>query len=99
MSLALVLLMIPVVVRSTEEMLKLVPERAARGVVRARRAEVEDHRAGSSSRRRSRGIVTGILLGLARVMGETAPLLILGPYTKVIATNLFGGLMADPAHA
>jgi phosphate transport system permease protein len=39
------------------------------------------------------GIITGILLGLARVMGETAPLLILGPYTKNIATNLFGGLM------
>ena len=39
------------------------------------------------------GIVTGILLGLARVMGETAPLLILGPYTKSIATDLFGGLM------
>jgi phosphate transport system permease protein len=39
------------------------------------------------------GIVTGILLGLARIMGETAPLLILGPYTKNIATNLFGGLM------
>ena len=39
------------------------------------------------------GIITGVLLGLARVMGETAPLLILGPYTKNIATNLFGGLM------
>ncbi|GMA87556.1 hypothetical protein GCM10025868_28060 [Angustibacter aerolatus] len=43
-SLALVLLMIPVIVRSTEEMLKLVPNEPARGVVRARRAEVEDHR-------------------------------------------------------
>jgi phosphate transport system permease protein len=40
------------------------------------------------------GIITGILLGLARVMGETAPLIILGPYTKVIASDLFGGLMA-----
>jgi phosphate transport system permease protein len=40
------------------------------------------------------GIITGVLLGLARVMGETAPLLILGPYTKNIATDLFGGLMA-----
>jgi phosphate transport system permease protein len=26
-------------------------------------------------------------------MGETAPLIILGPYTAVIATNLFDGLM------
>jgi len=39
------------------------------------------------------GIVTGVLLGLARIIGETAPLLILGPYTKSIATNLFSGPM------
>ena len=31
------------------------------------------------------------MLGLARVMGETAPLLILGPYSKSINTNLFSG--------
>ena len=37
----------------------------------------------SCCRPRSRGIITGVLLGLARVMGETAPLLILGPYTKI----------------
>jgi phosphate transport system permease protein len=40
------------------------------------------------------GIVTGVLLGLARVMGETAPLLILGPYSKSINTDLFHGFMA-----
>jgi phosphate transport system permease protein len=87
--------MIPVVVRSTEEMLKLVPERAARRVVCARGAR--------SGRRSSRivlptafsGIVTGVLLGLARVMGETAPLLILGPYTKAIASDLFERLHGD----
>ena len=39
------------------------------------------------------GIVTGVLLGLARVMGETAPLIILGPYFKGIWVNLFSGLM------
>ena len=71
-SLALVLLMIPVVVRSTEEktIVKIVLPTAFSG------------------------IITGILLGLARVMGETAPLLILGPYTPNIATNLFDGFMA-----
>lgn len=37
------------------------------------------------------GIVTGVLLGLARVMGETAPLLILGPYAKSINTDMFSG--------
>jgi phosphate transport system permease protein len=92
-SLSLVLLMVPVVVRSTEEMLKLVPNELreasyALGVPKWRTiARVVLPTAFS-------GIVTGILLGLARVMGETAPLLILGPYTKAIATDLFGGLMA-----
>ena len=90
--LALVLLMIPVVVRSTEEMLKLVPNELreaslALGVPKWRTiAKVVLPTAFS-------GIVTGVLLGLARVMGETAPLLILGPYTKNIATNLFSGYM------
>src|SRR4028119_2064678 len=40
------------------------------------------------------GIVTGVMLGLARVMGETAPLLILGPYNTSISSNLFEGNMA-----
>jgi len=91
--LALVLLMIPVIVRSTEEMLKLVPNELreasyALGVPKWKTiARVVLPTAFS-------GIITGILLGLARVMGETAPLLILGPYTKSIATDLFGGYMA-----
>ncbi len=92
-TLALTLLMIPTVVRSTEEMLKLVPNELreasyALGVPKWKTImKVVVPTAFS-------GIVTGILLGLARVMGETAPLIILGPYTKVIATDLFGGLMA-----
>lgn len=92
-SLALVLLMIPVVVRSTEEMLKLVPNELreaalALGVPRWKViARVVLPTAFS-------GIITGVLLGLARVMGETAPLLILGPYSKSINTNLFDGNMA-----
>ena len=43
---ALSLLMIPLVVRSSEEMLKLVPQRASRGVVRPRRAQVAHDRQG-----------------------------------------------------
>jgi len=91
--LALVMLMIPVIVRSTEEMLKLVPNELreasyALGVPKWKTiARVVLPTAFS-------GIVTGILLGLARIMGETAPLLILGPYTANLATNLFGGFMA-----
>jgi phosphate transport system permease protein len=92
-TLALTILMIPTVVRSTEEMLKLVPNELreasyALGVPKWKTIlKVVLPTAFS-------GILTGILLGLARVMGETAPLIILGPYTKVIASDLFGGLMA-----
>ena len=50
-SLALVLLMIPVIVRSTEEMLQHRADGSARGLLRARRAEVEDHRAHRASDR------------------------------------------------
>ncbi|MCA0181013.1 MAG: phosphate ABC transporter permease PstA [Actinobacteria bacterium] len=90
---ALTLLMIPVVVRSTEEMLKLVPNELreaayALGVPKWKTIFSVVLPTAFS------GIITGVLLGLARVMGETAPLLILGPYTKAIATDLFGGNMA-----
>ncbi len=89
---ALTLLMVPTVVRSTEEMLKLVPNELreasyALGVPKWKTiAKVVLPTAFS-------GIITGVLLGLARVMGETAPLIILGPYFKGIWVNLFSGLM------
>jgi phosphate transport system permease protein len=92
-SLALVMLMIPVVVRSTEEMLKLVPNELreaslALGVPKwTTIARIVLPTALS-------GIITGVLLGLARVMGETAPLLILGPYSASINSDLFNGPMA-----
>ena len=50
-SLALVLLMLPVVVRTTEEMLQARPRRAARGVLRAGHPEVEDDPADRDSHR------------------------------------------------
>ena len=91
-TLALVLLMIPTIVRSTEEMLKLVPNELreasyALGVPKWKTIVSIVLPTAFS------GIVTGILLGLARVRGETAPLIILGPYTKSMASNLFDGLM------
>lgn len=90
--LSLVMLMVPTVVRSTEEMLKLVPNELreasyALGVPKWKTILKVVLPTCFS------GIVTGILLGLARVMGETAPLIILGPYTKSMASNLFDGLM------
>lgn len=89
-SLALVLLMIPVIVRSTEEMLKLVPNELreasyALGVPKWVTVVKIVLRTAFS------GIVTGVLLGLARVMGETAPLLILAPYTKNFQRDIFDG--------
>ena len=91
--LALVLLMVPTVVRSTEEMLKLVPNELreasyALGVPKWKTIMKVVLPTAFS------GIVTGVLLGIARVMGETAPLLVLGPYTQVIVTDLFATNMA-----
>jgi phosphate transport system permease protein len=75
-SLALLILMLPVVIRSTEEMLKLVPNELreasyALGVPKWRTILriVLPTALG--------GIVTGVMLGVARIMGETAPLLLL----------------------
>ena len=82
-SCALVLLMLPTVLRSTEEMLKLVPDSLreasyALGVPKWKTIiRVVIPTAFS-------GISTGVVLGLARVMGETAPLLILVSYAQGI---------------
>ncbi len=89
-SLALVLLMVPVVVRNTEEMLRIVPQDLreasyALGVPKWKTiARIVLPTA-------LPGIITGIMLALARVMGETAPLLILVGYAPFINFNLFGG--------
>lgn len=89
-SLALVLLMIPVIVRSTEEMLRVVPmdlreASYALGVPKWKTiVRIVVPTALS-------GIVTGIMLALARVMGETAPVLILVGSSAAINFNLFNG--------
>ena len=90
---ALSVLMIPVVVRSTEEMLKLVPNELreaayALGVPKWRTvAKVVLPTALA-------GIVTGITLAIARVIGETAPLLIIAGAADSVNFNLFNGRMA-----
>ena len=80
-ALALVLLMLPTVLRSTEEMLKLVPDTLreasyALGVPKWKTIMSVVIPTSFS------GIATGVVLGLARVMGETAPLLILLNYAR-----------------
>ena len=93
-ALALVLLMLPVIVRATEEMLRIVPvdlreASYALGVPNWRTITKIVLPAGMS------GIITGILLALARVMGETAPLLILVGYSQAMNFNIFGGFMGS----
>lgn len=87
-SLALMMLMIPVVVRTTEEMLKLVPNELreasyALGVPKWKTITRVVLPTAMS------GIVTGIMLGIARVAGETAPLLILVGYSPDENGDLF----------
>lgn len=80
-SLALVLLMLPTVLRSTEEMLKLVPDtlREASYALGVPKWKTIMSVVVPTS---FNGIATGVVLGLARVMGETAPLLILLNYAR-----------------
>ncbi|MGH3532553.1 MAG: phosphate ABC transporter permease PstA, partial [Mycobacterium sp.] len=91
-SLALVLLMLPVIVRATEEMLRIVPvdlreASYALGVQKWRTIARIVIPAGLS------GIITGIMLALARVMGETAPLLILVGYSQAMNFDVFSDFM------
>ncbi|UXA17390.1 phosphate ABC transporter permease PstA [Mycobacterium sp. SMC-4] len=93
-SLALVLLMIPVIVRSTEEMLRIVPmdlreASYALGVPKWKTISAIVIPTALS------GIVTGILLALARVMGETAPLLILVGYSQAMNFDMASGFMGS----
>jgi phosphate transport system permease protein len=93
-ALALVLLMLPVVVRNTEEMIKLVPDELreasyALGVPKWKTiARVVVPTA-------LPGIISGILLALARVIGETAPVLVLVGYARSINYDAFHGNMAS----
>ncbi|MBQ1094107.1 phosphate ABC transporter permease PstA [Streptomyces sp. B93] len=87
-SMALTILMLPVVVRSTEEMLKLVPNELreaslALGVPKWRTIlkVVVPTSIG--------GITTGVMLAIARIAGETAPVLLLVWVTNFINTNPF----------
>jgi len=86
-SLALSLIAIPVVVRTTENMLRLVPgslrEAAfALGAPRWKVASMVTLRAARS------GVMTGLLLALARISGETAPLLFTALNNQFMSFNM-----------
>jgi phosphate transport system permease protein len=89
-SLALAVLMLPVVVRSAEEMLKLVPDDLreasyALGIPRWRTVVSVVLPTASS------GITTGVMLAVARVTGETAPLLLTAFGFDAIRSSPFEG--------
>jgi phosphate transport system permease protein len=73
-ALALSLIVIPVVVRTTDDMLKLVPDSLREAAI-ALGAPAWKMIVFVSYRAARAGIVTGILLAVARISGETAPLL------------------------
>lgn len=89
-SLALMLLMVPVIVRNTEEMLRIVPmdlrEAAYALGVPKWKTIVKIVLPTALS-----GIITGIMLAVARIMGESAPVLILVGATPVINWNVMEG--------
>ena len=84
---ALAVIVIPVVVRTTEDMLTLVPNAlreaaASIGLPRAYMITKIAYRAARA------GILTGILLAIARISGETAPLLFTALNNQFWSTNL-----------
>ncbi|MCL1898294.1 MAG: phosphate ABC transporter permease PstA [Micrococcales bacterium] len=91
---ALTIIMTPVVVRATEEMLALVPMELreasyALGVPKYRTITKVVLPTALS------GIVSGAVLGISRIVGETAPLLLVAGFTDSMNYNLFSGRMAS----
>jgi phosphate transport system permease protein len=86
-SVALSLIAIPVVVRTTENMLRLVPPslREAAFAIGAPRWRVS---ISITLRAVKAGVVTGVLLAIARVTGETAPLLFTALNNQFFSTNM-----------
>ncbi|WP_394282261.1 phosphate ABC transporter permease PstA [Corynebacterium sp.] len=89
-ALSLILLMVPIVVRNTEEMLRVVPmdlreASYALGVPKWKTIVRIVLPTALS------GIVTGVMLAVARVMGESAPVLVLVGSTSSLSWNPFGG--------
>jgi phosphate transport system permease protein len=92
-SLALSLIAIPVVMRTTENMLRLVPSSLreaafALGAPRWKVSTMVTLRAAQS------GVITGLLLAVARISGETAPLLFTALNNQFFSTDM-GGPMAN----
>ncbi len=92
---ALAILVVPVVVRTTEDLLLLVPNQmreaaAALGAPRWTVIRYVSYRAAKT------GIITGILLAIARISGETAPLLFTALNNQFWSTNVLAPMPSLP---
>jgi phosphate transport system permease protein len=94
-TLALALIAIPVVLRTTENMLRLVPGslREAAFALGAPRWKVTTQ---VTLRAAKSGVVTGVLLALARISGETAPLLFTALNNQFFTLNMNGPMSNLP---
>jgi phosphate transport system permease protein len=94
-SLALAVIVVPVVVRTTEDMLLLVPNqlREAASALGLPRSYVIRSIAYKAART---GLITGVLLATARVMGETAPLLFTALSNQFWSANLMSTMANLP---
>jgi len=92
---ALAVLVIPVVVRTTEDMLLLVPNqlREAATALGMPRVNVIRH---VCYRAAQAGMLTGVLLAVARISGETAPLLFTALNNQFWSTNLNAPMSSLP---
>ena len=92
---SLAVIVVPVVVRTTEDMLTLVPDTlreaaASIGLPRSRMITKVAYRAARA------GMITGVLLAVARISGETAPLLFTALNNQFWSTNLNAPLASLP---
>ena len=95
-AIVLAVLVVPVMVRTTEDMLMLVPNTlreaaASIGLPRSLMIRQVAYRAARA------GIITGILLAIARVSGETAPLLFTALNNQFFSTDLNAPMSSLPA--
>ncbi|HVH79856.1 MAG TPA: phosphate ABC transporter permease PstA [Stellaceae bacterium] len=86
-SVALAIIMIPVVVRTTEDMLNLVPN-SLREAAAALGSPKWKMIVAVTYRSAVQGMLTGVLLAIARISGETAPLLFTALNNQFSSTNL-----------
>lgn len=92
---ALAVIVVPVVVRTTEDMLTLVPDTlreaaASIGLPRALMIQKVAYRAARA------GMITGVLLAVARISGETAPLLFTALNNQFWSTNMNAPMASLP---